>query len=684
MPAPLNTLSRRTFLALSSAAAGTCALPGFATTTSTQKSTGALPTFSPAKFLDAADLTALTGDEQCLLVSLEGQMNRKQPRLYFYWGTDSTNQRWLNTITVPHQISTDPWEFLPKYRSEIRGAVVYDVNVPDTVNVATAIASMRGGVIATAALAKAHQLNVIQDLTGQFANGMAAYQWAFDNVWPHMPNRILTAISPTNSVQVANVQWTTLLQVTQPVTDSSNEAVYTADLTPFLTSSGAVYVRWQDAYTNDGWGPAVDQVTVTADGSVIASFQPGSAGEAPYAFDLDSSQTASGWRFADGTEYFIYNFVPPAGTKKLTLSTEMWNEYLVSATGTAPSVQQGNPNFRDYIVAAQAPVFWLDPEDATQAALFTSILERAQPDTPYLGWFPQGHEMTGVTLCGQHASPVVAADFYINGSVFAGGAHAPISSHITHPPVPKVQNKIYLTLTMVEGDNAQYNQHRMRDMWDDAGRGAVPLNWSISVLLYDLGPAILGYYQRTATANDLLMAGPSGAGYTYPAVWPAAALEAYTQRQRGVHAGHRHGYAVCVQPERLDRSALYSLDHRPLRAQCSWAAGDRLQLRVFEPGELHRRHAAGDAAGGERPGKRPDGAGASRGSMERHRSALCGGGLGVVEHDADGCEESGGLARRAVPGGARRHVLPVAACDTDEDVAPSLTASARRPNLLSA
>jgi len=28
---------------------------------------------------------------------------------------------------------------------------------------------------------------------------MAAYQWAFDNIWPLMPNRILTAISPTNS-----------------------------------------------------------------------------------------------------------------------------------------------------------------------------------------------------------------------------------------------------------------------------------------------------------------------------------------------------------------------------------------------------------------------------------------------------------------------------------------------------
>ena len=523
-------LSRRTFLALSSAAAGSRALSSFAATTSPQNRTGVLPTFPRANFLEAADLTALTGDEQCLLVSLQGQVNRKQPRLYFFLSSDGSDQAWLNTLTIPHTISTEPWEFLAKYRSEIRGAVVYDVNVPDTVNVATAIASMRGGVVCTADLAKTHQLNVIEDLTGKFANGMAAYQWAFDNLWPKMPQRILTAITPTNSVQVANVQWTTLLQVTQPITDGSNKAVYTADLTPFLTSGGAVYVRWTDAYPNDGWGPSVDQVTVTADGNAIASFQPGGSGETPYVFDLDSSQTASGWRFADGTEYFIYKFVPPADTKKLTLSCEMWNEYAVSATATAPSVQQGNPNFRDYILAAQAPVFWLDPDNPTQTALFTEILKRAQPDTPYLGWFPQGNEMPGVTLCGQYASPVIAADFYINGSVLAGGAPAVISSRITHPPVPKVQNKIYLTLTMVEGDNAQYNQHRMRDIWDDAGRGAVPLNWSVSAFLYDLGPAIFAYYQRTATANDLLMAGPSGAGYTYPAVWPAAALEGYTQR----------------------------------------------------------------------------------------------------------------------------------------------------------
>lgn len=177
----------------------------------------------------------------------------------------------------------------------------------------------------------------------------------------------------------ADVQWTTLLKVSQRVTDASNKAVYAADLTPFLTKGGAVYARWQDAYPDDGWGPAVDHVTVTADGNVIPSFQPASAGEAPYLLDAAARRRRA--RFADGSEYFIYKFVTPAGAKVLTLSCEMWNEYLLSATSTAPSVQQGNPNFRDYIVAAQASVFWFDPEDATQAALFTWILKNAQPDT---------------------------------------------------------------------------------------------------------------------------------------------------------------------------------------------------------------------------------------------------------------------------------------------------------------
>ncbi|HEY1986141.1 MAG TPA: GxGYxYP domain-containing protein [Terracidiphilus sp.] len=530
------SLSRRKFMVLSGAAAGASAahLAAFPQTSSNNLSplywptNHALPTFPQAIHLDAADLTALDGDQQAMLVTMQGIVNRTRPRLYFYWGTDPTNLEWLKTIGVPYTMSTQPWALFDRYRTEVAGAIVYDPNVPDTINLATTLAGVHGAVVATAALATQYQLPVIEDLRGRFNNKLAVYQYALSVVYPEVTKRLVTAVGPSNTQQVPNVQWATLLKVTQPVTDASNKATYTADLSAFAGS--AVYVRYQDAYSNDGWGPSVSQVTVTADGSVIASFQPGTAAEQPFLFDQDSSQLASGgWRFADGTNYFIYKFAPPAGTKILTLSTVMWNEYFVTATNTQPSIQVANPLLRDYIAATNAPVFWLDPNVAEEAALFAQILQAMEPDTPYLGWFPNGDEMTGVTLCAQNASAVGAADVFYNASVFSG-VRAPVRAYQPEVPVPKLANKIYLSLTMVEGDNIQYDQHRMRQMWDDPVRGQVPLGWSISVLLLDIAPAILSYFQRTQTENDLLVAGPSGAGYTYPVMWPASALTKFMQR----------------------------------------------------------------------------------------------------------------------------------------------------------
>lgn len=529
--------TRRTFLALSGAAAGASAVDFTAFAQNGGLAADpplywppnrALPAFPEAFHFDAADLTALDGDQQGLLVTLQGIVNRTRPRLYFYWGTDPTNLEWLNTVSVPSTISTDPWALFDSYRSEVRGAIVYDPNVPDTINLATTLAGVNNAVIATADLAKSLQLSVLDDLRGRFTNNLSVYQYALSNVWPRLTKRMMAAIGPSNTQQLPNVQWTTLLKVAQPVTDASNKATYTVDLSAFLTGS-AVYVKYQDAYPSDGWGPSVSQVTVTADGNVIASFQPGTSAETPFLFDADSSQLASAWRFADGTEYFIYKFTPPAGTKQLILSTVMWNEYFLTATNTAPSIQVVNPLFRDYIAANSAPVFWLDPDVPDEAALFAQILATFELDSPYLGWFPNGDEMPGVTLCAQHSSVVVAADVFYNGTAFSG-IRAPIKPFQPPARVPQLDKKIYLGLVMVEGDNIQYDQHRMRQMWDDPARGQVPLGWSISVLLLDIAPAMLSYYQQTQTENDLLVAGPSGAGYTYPVMWPNSTLPAYMKR----------------------------------------------------------------------------------------------------------------------------------------------------------
>jgi predicted alpha-1,6-mannanase (GH76 family) len=62
-----------------------------------------------------------------------------------------------------------------------------------------------------------------------------------------------------------NEHWTTVLQETQPVTDGSNKADRTIDLTPFLSvnndGSKPVYLKVSDAFPNDGWGGRVYHVT---------------------------------------------------------------------------------------------------------------------------------------------------------------------------------------------------------------------------------------------------------------------------------------------------------------------------------------------------------------------------------------------------------------------------------------
>lgn len=543
--------SRRKFLALSGAAASTTVVPARGLAWTLQAVPGndaatasdgfrwpanrALPIFPEAQHLESADLSALSGDEQGLLVSMEGVVNRTRPRLYLYWGTDGTNAEWRETLEttygVPGKIATDPWSIFNKHRSEVNGAIVYDPNVPDTINLATTLAGVYGAVIATGPLAKALNLPVLEDLRGRFADKFAVYDYALSKVWPSLTKRLMAAIGPSQTVAVQGIQFTTVLKVSQPVTDASNKGTYTADLTPFVTKNGSVYVRYGDAYTGDGWGPSVDQVTVVADNKVIASFVPGTAAEAPYLFENNGSQVASGgWRFADGTAYFTYKFTPPEGTQKLTLSTEMWNEYQVSATSSVPSVQMVNPLFRDYIVATSAPNFWLDPNVDEESKLLSEVLATFDPDSAYLGWFPNGDEMTGVTQCAQKGVYVVAADTFYNASAFSGVRAEVSSKQPALPTLPQIANKIYLGLILVEGDNIQFNQHRMRMMWDDPARGQVPLGWSISVLLRDIAPAMLSYYQRTATTNDLLVAGPSGAGYTYPSNWPQPALTDYLKQ----------------------------------------------------------------------------------------------------------------------------------------------------------
>jgi len=242
---------------------------------------------------------------------------------------------------------------------------------------------------------------------------------------------------------------------------------------------------------------------------------------------------------------------------------------------------------RSFLVATRAFVYWLDARNVlpdirngwiAERHLMKRILKAFAPGTPHLGWFVD--EGQGVRLTSKAALPVLASDHFFNlevwtsvqigqanlagenlartnpeanlGASLAGTNLAPARGATTFPlseatpardvvaglaparpaeteVAPTVSPKAYVSFTISDGDNLQYDQHRMAQLWQDPARGSIPIGWTISPALVRVAPALAAYYARTATPNDELVAGPSGAGYMLPSYWPAERLPAFLQ-----------------------------------------------------------------------------------------------------------------------------------------------------------
>ncbi len=502
-----------------------------------------LPSFAPPTKLDVVDLLRAPGDLRLLMASLQGVVNREEPRLYLLEPAEEGARTWLADLKLPTEMHADPFALVEKYRSSVRGLVVYDPEMPDSVNVATTLAGLKDALVASPEIAGrlgagAGGIPVLDDLRGRFESRLEAYTWQFENLWASVDRRMLIGLAPGRTGRTRSglpLGFVSIAEQPAPEHRAANRKTYALDFSGQLGGE-FVYVRFQDAFPRDGWGAAVGRVAVLADGAPFAEFTAGHESERPFLFDPQRSQVAAGgstFRFADNDRHFTYRFAPPPGTRRLTASVEMWNEYRVSAGAGEPRMPwRPTGNLRDYAMANRAIVFWLDANAPAERGLMQKIFAAAGPGTPYLGWFGNDieGEFGGVELASRHGVYVVPADWFNNLSVFSGTRLE--QAHATPRTPPVLDNKIYVTFTFGEGDNLQYNQHRLRVLWDDPARGKVPVNWTSTPLLLDAAPAILDYYRRTATPNDRLLAGPSGVGYFYPEPWPDDHLGTFIRQTR--------------------------------------------------------------------------------------------------------------------------------------------------------
>ncbi len=186
----------------------------------------------------------------------------------------------------------------------------------------------------------------------------------------------------------------------------------------------------------------------------------------------------------------------------------------------------GHGHLREYLVAVKAAVVWLDPGVAADAAALAPFLAGMAPvGGVYMGWWPD--ESSGLSWIAAYGIPVLASDWFDNASLF-GGVATPVAIPPI-PPTPPLQNKVYVSITLSDGDNVQYMQHYMKKNWGNAARGSVPIGWTAQPLAADLDPGMLNYYWTAATTNDCLVAGPSGAGYARLNYWGRANVVAYAK-----------------------------------------------------------------------------------------------------------------------------------------------------------
>lgn len=135
--------------------------------------------------------------------TLQGLINRVEPRIYLVRDGDEGKRTWLEQgLNVPFEEVADPWELVGRFASEIDGSVLPDPDILHTVNVATTIGGLRNAVVCQPDLADRLSgefgLPVVDDLRGRFTSNMEANRWQYHELWPQCSHRLVMGIDPAH------------------------------------------------------------------------------------------------------------------------------------------------------------------------------------------------------------------------------------------------------------------------------------------------------------------------------------------------------------------------------------------------------------------------------------------------------------------------------------------------------
>ncbi len=350
----------------------------------------------PARHLYVADVRHLPQEQTLLLASVQGIVNRKQPRIYLL--TSDDDQFWLDQMQASGQTDapipvTDPLSLVQTFRSEIKGAVVSDPSVYVSPCIAVDIAGLDDLAIATPELASRLGLPIKADLRGKFKDDADALRYARTDLLPRLNPYLALCLDP-----------------------------------PLL-------------------GSQVDDIVA-----------------------------------ARGSCFWI----------------------------TGPKAQN-KPG----------------ANEAAERAEITKTFAHMPLNAVIRGFWWHGDgmgldETPGVALGSRYGKITTVSDYVANFSVTSGVRLTALKQHPQQPAPALDRSKVYVAITISDGDNFSPWRGVFRQFMNDPLYGTIPVAFGMGPSLIDVAPNEAQWYYAHAAPNTEFLCDVSGAGYIYPTDWAKA------------------------------------------------------------------------------------------------------------------------------------------------------------------
>jgi len=143
--------------------------------------------------LAVLDVSAESSEVCGAMAALQGIVNRRSPRLYLINPTNPAgyDEKWLTYLkekgyTGEEERLKSPEAALKRFRKEIRGAIIWDPQLPGSRHAAWMLASIRSCLPLSAEMAARFGLPIVEDLRGRWKRNVDAYRFVFDRYWSQM------------------------------------------------------------------------------------------------------------------------------------------------------------------------------------------------------------------------------------------------------------------------------------------------------------------------------------------------------------------------------------------------------------------------------------------------------------------------------------------------------------------